>query len=214
MDLTKIDNDFTKDEMKDLDTFVKNGCIGLSEIAGQDIRINNMFSLYMSGRTYIEISKITKTKKNIVYYMSAKFNWYSKRMEYLNSIQDAMVKKITTTRVESINFIANLIQFHHKWYGEKIDKYMETGDNLHIEDMDVKSLGQYFKSIEILEKMLNPSNVNKPGNSGTIININSAGNEINSSDIKDNTIDVEPGAAGDILKKLAKLKDIKKKEKM
>ena len=129
----------------------------------------------MSGKTYIEISKISRVKKDLVLYMAAKMKWYEKRMEYLDDIQKNITKKVTETRVESLNFISSLINMHHKYYGDAINQYLRTGDRDIIDGLDLKQLTQYFKSIEMLEKILNPSNINRSGGSNTTVNINAAG---------------------------------------
>lgn len=211
MDLSKKDNDFQEEEVERINTFVANGCVGLETLAKDEFKITNMFSLYMQGRTYTEISKIAKTKKDLVLYMAAKFNWYEKRMEYLNDIQNKITGKLTTTRIESLNFITNLVQFMHKYYGDEFNNFLMTGDKTIIENLDLKMLGQYFKSIEILEKLLNPANVTRGNGSNTTVNVNAPdGAEIRQVD--DRTLQITPGNTGDILKELSKLKDKKRNE--
>ena len=209
MDLTKIDNDFSEEEVETINTFVENGCIGLATLAKEEHKINNMFGLYMGGKTYIEISKVTKTKKNLVLYMAAKMGWYEKRITYIDEIQKSMTTKIKDIKVKSLNFTADLIEFHHKFYGDRIAQYMATGDRTVIDGLDLKSLNMYFKAIENLEKILNPTNVTRGGGSGATININAAGADVSMSD---DTVEITPGNQGDILKALAKMKDDKKKE--
>lgn len=210
MDLSKIDNDFTDDESQRINTFVSNGLIGLEVVVKDEHKVNSLFSLYMSGKSYEEISKITRVKKDIVLYLAAKMQWYEKRMTYLEDIQKQISKKLTNTRVESLNFIADLISCHHKYYGDEINRFLETNDRTIIENLDMKALGQYFKSIEILEKILNPTNVTPRGSgTGTTININAAGSKIETTD---NTVDITPNNTGDILKALASLKDKSKKD--
>lgn len=210
MDLSKIDNDFTDDEVGRINTYVSNGCIGLEGLVKDEYKVNNLFTLYMTGKTYTEISKICRVKKDMVLYMAAKMRWYEKRMEYLNDIQNNITKKITETRTESLNFIASLISMHHKYYGDAINDYLKTGDRTIIDGLDLKQLTQYFKSIEILEKILNPSNINRSGGSNTTVNINTPGGKIEQ--IDDKTIEITPGNTGDALRALAKLKDEKKEE--
>ena len=72
MDLSKIDNDFTDAEVEKINTFVSNGCVGLETLVKDEYKVNNLFALYMSGKTYIEISKISRVKKDLVLYMAAK----------------------------------------------------------------------------------------------------------------------------------------------
>lgn len=209
MDLSKIDNDFTDIEVEKINTYVSNGCTGLETLVKDEHKVNNLFALYMSGKTYTEISKISRVKKDVVLYMAAKMRWYEKRMEYLDDIQKNITKKVTETRVESLNFISSLINMHHKYYGDAINDYLRTGDRDIVESLDLKQLTQYFKSIELLEKILNPSNVNRGGGSNTTVNINAAGGKIEQVD--DKTIEITSDSTGDILKKLAEIKDSNKK---
>lgn len=210
MDLSKIDNDFTDDEVERINTYVTNGCVGLEGLVKDEHKVNNLFALYMSGKTYTEISKISRVKKDMVLYMAAKMKWYEKRMEYLDDIQSNITKKITETRTESLNFIASLISMHHRYYGDAINDYLRTGDRTIVDGLDLKQLTQYFKSIEILEKILNPANVNRGGGSNTTVNINTPGGKVEQVDEK--TIEITPGNAGDALRALAKLKDEKKEQ--
>lgn len=210
MDLSKIDNDFTDDEVERINTYVSNGCVGLENLVKDEHKINNLFALYMSGKTYTEVSKISRVKKDMVLYMAAKMKWYEKRMEYLDDIQKNITKKITETRTESLNFIASLISMHHRYYGDAINDYLKTGDRTIVDSLDLKQLTQYFKSIEILERILNPVNVNRGSGSNTTVNINTPGGKVEQVD--DRTIEITPGNAGDALRALAELKDRKKDE--
>jgi len=212
MDLNKIDNDFTDDEVERINTFVQNGCVGLEGLVKDEAKVHSLFSLYMSGKTYTEISKISKTKKDLVLYMSAKMRWYEKRMEYLNEIQEKVTGKLKDTRIQSMNFISSLINMHHKYYGDAINQYLATGNRDLIDGLDLKQLTQYFKSLEVLEKILNPTNVKRKGSgSNTTVNINAAGDStVKQTD--DNTIEITSGNSGNILKKLAEIKDEQKKD--
>lgn len=208
MDLSKIDNDFTEEDVKKINAFVSNGSMGLESVVKDEHRVNSLFSLYMAGKTYEEISKICRVKKEIVLYLAAKMTWYEKRMAYLEDIQRQIATKMSNTRIESLNFISDLITCHHKYYGDEINKFLQTNDRTIIDNLDLKALGQYFKSIEILEKILNPSNINRTQSSATI-NINAAGGKIETTE---NTIEITPSTTGDILKALASLKEKKKND--
>lgn len=209
MDVTKIDNDFTDDEVERINKFVQNGCIGLETLVKNEHKVNSLYALYMAGKTYTEISKVSRVKKDLVLYMSAKMRWYEKRMEYLDDIQRNISKELANTQIEGLNFISGLISMHHKYYGDKINEYLTTGDETIIENLDLKQLTHYFKSMDMLEKLLNPANVSRKGSSVNV-NINTTGAEVKNVD--ENTIEVKPGNTASILKSLAELKDKKKSE--
>jgi len=209
MDLAKIENDLEEKEVERVNNYVSNGLVGLESVVKDEHKVNAMFGLYMEGKTYTEISKIARVKKDVVLYLSCKLRWYEKRMEYLDDIQNRMVSTLTTTKVQSLSFIQTLITMHHKYYGEAIEQYLMTGDRDIIDGLDLKQLTQYFKSIEMLERTLNPTNVKTP-KGGTTVNINTAGGEVKQVD--DQTLEITPGVAGDVLRALAKQKDDKKKD--
>lgn len=207
MDLTSIKNDFSDQEKKELETYTQNGCIGLDKIIYDQAKIESMFSLYMSGKTYNEISRITRVKRDIVLYMAAKLRWYDKRTDYLEGVQKEVTKKLISTKIESVNFITDLITAQHKYYGAEIEKFLETGDRTIIDSLDLKQLSQYFKSLEVLEKLVNPSNVKT---SGPTINVNSNDTEVK---VKGTTVEINPNTkTAGILKALADLKKEKEEE--
>ena len=209
MDLTTIDHDFEEKEVEKIKTYVANGLIGLQSVVKDEHKVNAMFGLYMEGKTYTEISKISKTKKDIVLYLSAKLKWYEQRMDYLEDIQSKMVQTLKTTKIQSLSFIQTLITMQHKYYGDVINQYLMTGNRDLIDGLDLKQLTQYFKSIEILERTLNPTNVKSP-KGGTTVNINTQGGTVEQ--IDDKTLEITPGVTGDVLRALAKQKDDKKKD--
>jgi hypothetical protein len=209
MDLKTIDHDFEEKEVEKIKTYVANGLIGLQSVVKDEHKVNAMFGLYMEGKTYTEISKISKTKKDIVLYLSAKLKWYEQRMDYLEDIQSKMVQTLKTTKIQSLSFIQTLITMQHKYYGDVINQYLMTGNRDLIDGLDLKQLTQYFKSIEILERTLNPTNVKSP-KGGTTVNINTQGGTVEQ--IDDKTLEITPGITGDVLRALAKQKDDKKKD--
>jgi hypothetical protein len=203
MDLTNIDHDFTDDEIYKIKTYTQNGMIGLESVVSDETKLHNMFSLYMAGRGYGHIASAVGVKKDIVLYLAAKLRWYEKRIEHINNIQRNVANKIAETKIKSVDFITDLINFHHKYYGESIDKFMLTGDKTIVEDIDMKFLTQYFKSIEVLEKLVNPANVKQS------TNITIKGD----SDVKIDKDSIEISSSTSTGKMLEMLAEIKNKQK-
>ena len=77
MDLNKIDNDFSEEEVERINTFVSNGSIGLDSLVQDEHKVNAIFGLYMAGKTYTEISKISKVlliNRQILQIFKVKYN--------------------------------------------------------------------------------------------------------------------------------------------
>lgn len=197
-------SDFTEEEKQALEDYRKNGCPGLTKLT--DSQAFQWFELYMSGKTYSEIAQITRTKRDLILYVSAKAKWHEHRMRYYGDMANNILQKYEQTRLESVNTVATGISALNKFFGKKFNKYIQTGDESHIEDMDTKLLGQYYKAIESLNKMVGASLDNDPDNpKGPLVNINMTGGKVTQTD--ENTLEIETEKqASDILSILAKKK--------
>ena len=206
MDLETINNDMTDKEKEALVEYVKNGRPGLMKVSDTDVF--NWFSLYMSGKTYVEIAEITNTKKNLVLYMSNKSGWYTKRMEHYQDLADNYIEKIRRTKLDSVNTINTSIAALGKYYGDKFNKFLSTNDKTIIEDMDTKMLAQYYKAIESLEKIIGNSSSAGEGSKNPMININlGAGITLEQKDGE--TLEINDENASRMLSALAKLENKK-----
>jgi hypothetical protein len=148
----KKTDDFTEDDHKSLQDFIKKGCPGLSKVA--DSNTFEWFQLYMSGKSYGEIATSCNTKKELVLYMANKLQWNEKRMSYYSDISSNLIERTKAVKVESASTIATMVSALNQYFGEKFVNYLKTKDASHLEGVDVKLLGQYYKSLEMLDKMM------------------------------------------------------------
>lgn len=196
-------DDLNEEEKKSLLNYIENGCPGLTKL--EDAQVFKWFELYMSGKTYSEIAQITRSKKDLVMYVSYRSKWLEKRTEYFTSITQNMTNKITNIRTESINTVATIVSSLNKYFGKKFDEYLITNDEAIIENIDGKILEKYYKSLEILEKVVNPTSKDSNRSPSPVnINISSGASLQQSSDSSlEISIDDEPS---EILKKMAQQK--------
>lgn len=203
MDLIKYPEDMSIEEHSSLKNYIENGCPGLTKI--DDNIVFTWFELYMAGKSYQEIAQITKSKKDLILYVSHKAKWNDKRMDYYSDIARNLTNKLQKVKLESANTIATAVSAIGKYYNEKFNKFITTNDSNIMESLDTKMLAQYYKSLEMLDKILSPPKEPDDGKKPTVnINVNSAKID----QIDDNTVDITPmdteQAAGDLLKALAK----------
>lgn len=209
MDLIKFSDDMHEDEQKSLQDFISNGCPGLTKI--EDSKVFKWFELYMSGKNYAEISQITKEKKDLIMYIAHKSKWHDKRMQYYSDISMSLTNKLKRVKLESANTVANAISALGKYYNDQFNKYLLTNDKGIIETMDTKTLAQYYKSIEVLDKIITPPTEDTSKQPVVNVNVNS-GTKVEQKD--DQTIEITTeDAAGDLLKALAKYQRSKDKDK-
>lgn len=196
-------DDLNEEERSSLESYIKNGCPGLTKL--EDTQVFKWFELYMSGKTYSEIAVITKSKKDLIVYVAYKSKWLEKRTEYFTSITQNMTNKITNIRAESINTVATIVSSLNKYFGKKFDQYLATNDDSIIENIDSKVLEKYYKSLEILEKVVNPTSKDPNRNPSTPVNINISGASVQQS--SDSSLDISvKDDPSELLKKLAQQK--------
>jgi hypothetical protein len=198
--IVKYQEDFSEEESKELQVFVKNGCPGLTKV--DEAKTFEWFQLYMSGKGYAEISKLCNVKKDLVLYIANKLKWHEKRMSYYSDLSSTLVTKTQAVKVESASTIASMVSALNQYFGEKFINYIRTKDSKHIEGVDPKMLAHYYKSIEVLDKLMGGG---ASGGSNPSVQIN-VGESAKIEQKSDGSVSVTDTSAKDILAALSKYK--------
>ena len=214
MDLVVFPEDMNVEEKASLQDYIKNGCPGLVKVSEDEVFA--WFNLYISGKTYNEIAQITKGKRDLILYVAHRARWHQKRLGHLTDISSHITQKIQKAKLESANTVVNAITSLGKYYDDKFNKFLSTNDKDIIENMDTKMLGQYYKSLEILDKIAPSERESSKDSAQPTVNINIGPSKIKQKD--DNTVDITPEdtdstentkAAKDILRALSQLQKSK-----
>jgi hypothetical protein len=155
----------------------------------------------MSGKSYMEIATLCNTRKDLVLYIANKLKWHEKRMSYYSDLSTTLVSKTQAVKVESASTIASMVSAMNLYFGDKFINYLKTKDSKHIEGIDTKMLTNYYKSLEVLEKLMGGSTDSK----NPSVNIN-VGSSATVEQTNDNTVTVTDNSAKEILSALAKYK--------
>jgi antitoxin component of MazEF toxin-antitoxin module len=158
------ETDITPKELIKVAEFKEAGMPGLASVAQNEVILTKTLELYLSGKTYGEISKIAGVKKDIVLYLAHKFNWYETKMDQL-AILDANIKdRILQANLVNKDFVLQIQQFFLKKIGSKITRYLATGDEEIANKIDGKDLDRYQKYVELLDKLTTekPSTLRQP----------------------------------------------------
>lgn len=198
--------DMTKEEKEVVHLFISNGCPGLLRVQQGDIF--KYFELYMSGKTYAEIAVITKAPKDLIMYLAYKSHWLDHRFKHYENISLNILDKVKQVKLDTANNLVTIINALSKYIDQRYNKFLSTNDGSIIEGVDTKIVSQYYKSIELLEKVLNAdekSDDKKPKQ--PMVNIHmglGAAASITQTDPK--TLEITDQTAGELVKALASLK--------
>ena len=103
----------------------------------------------------------------------------------------------------SQDHLLNLAQMYHKKHGGKIMRYLETNDEAHTDQINLKELDRYMKIVDLIQK----STAEPAKEKGPLIGLN-LGEGATVTRNSDNEIEITPKqkAIGDVLKHYADLR--------
>ncbi|HBI01430.1 MAG TPA: hypothetical protein DDY18_07380 [Flavobacterium sp.] len=204
--LPDLPQDMTKEEKEAVQEFINNGCPGIVRV--QDGDIFKFFQLYMSGKTYAEIATITKAPKDLIMYLAYRSRWMEHRFKHYENISLNILDKIKQVKLDSANNLVTIVKALGQYCEMKYNSFLSTKNQEVIEKIDSKIVTQYFKAIELLDKVLSE----EPGDEetkpkGPLVNVNvglGASATIKQTDAK--TLEITDETAGDLVKALASMK--------
>lgn len=193
--------DISDESMKKVQKFIDLGLPGISRF--NEEQIAKMMELYLSGKTYDQISAIMRIDRITVMYLSYKLNWCSTRKEYVIELNDHMKRRVMEFKLMSQDHLLNLAQMYHKKHGNKILRYLETNNEEHTEQINLKELDRYMKIVDLIQK----STAEAPKEKGPLVGLN-IGDGATITRKGDNELEITPKAKaiGDTLKYYADLR--------
>ena len=204
MELQKYSEDFSKEEKEALEDYIKNGCPSLVSVT--ETKVFEWFELYMSGKSYSEIANITSSKRDLILYVSYKAKWNESRSAYMASLTANLANKIAQTKIESLNTVQTIVSALGKSIEGKMNTYLKTKDEGVINAVSNDDLRNYFKGLDVFEKLI--SEPKESGGKGVTINIG-ADSTITQKD--NNTVEVNTNLShAEKLRKIAEEKRQKK----
>lgn len=201
--------DLSPKDLEDIQEYKNQGFPMIGRITESDIF--RWFELYMSGKQYDEIAKITKHQRIPIIYTSYKQEWFEKRQKHYSELISNLSNRITTIKVNSIDTLATIMMALNKYYNNKFNAYLATNDNTIIDQLDTKLLSHFYKSTELIEKLTGNSDDSRDKPTSPLVNLNFLGGSVQVSDnngIK--PIEITDENAGDFLLALAGEKKSKK----
>jgi len=79
--------------------------------------------------------------------------WDEKRRTYTDDLYAGILNNVRQTQVESIQFVSTLLAAAHKHHGQKLRRYLQTGDEKDLDGMSIDSFRSYKTVAETLLKL-------------------------------------------------------------
>lgn len=157
-----------------------------------------LFSLFLNGRTTEEIRQLNpQFSLGQIVHARLVGEWDRRLTEHLDSLLQRTSMRFQQVQLESINFVSDWISAANKQHGEKIAKYLQTGDAVHLQGIEISSLNQYKTAIELLQTLTGQSRTTKSTKEITVKTEPAVSAPTKAIDVSD------PEVAASILRKLA-----------
>lgn len=131
----------------------------------------SFFSMYLNGYDTKEIFRLNKAfPYESILIAKVTGNWDKEKEDYLSKLQENIKEKLIKAQLESINFLSDLLSATHKKHGDKLKKFLTSGNEKDLEGtMSVDSVSQLLKVVEGLNKI---TGQDRPKANDTTINVN------------------------------------------
>lgn len=140
-------HDLTSQEAERVQRYIEAGTPGVGSI--DDNKLYRIMDLYLSGKTYHSISAAMSINKDMLMYLSYKFNWVTAREEYLNDQQYMVIERLREAKIRSTNFLVDLSYFYQQKIGRHINNFHRTGDIESAEKIDPKDVDKLLKVMDM-----------------------------------------------------------------
>lgn len=114
----------------------------------------NLFELYLNGNSCEDIAKLNK---NFTLGMIARAKvdglWEERRQAHVRSLLEGVRERVQQVQLESVMFSADLLAAANKLYGDRLKRFLQTGDERELGDLSITSLKQYREAVELLMKL-------------------------------------------------------------
>lgn len=193
--------DFTTADLEKINQYMTDGLPGV--MAVDDVKMMRIMDMYLSGKTYRQISTITRIPKVLIMYLSHRFKWFDTRKEYLEDLDKSIRGRLIEAKIINQDFLLQLMHLWQKKIGTKINEYLASGDEQYANQIDLKEVDKYLKTAEMLHRMT----TDPKGEGKSLIGLN-VGDGATITRTGDNEIEITPKkkAIGEMLTELADFK--------
>jgi hypothetical protein len=156
--IQKMNEFLTEEEKACMTIYVESGGMPLSpNLAG------GLYELFLNGSSCMEISKLNKgLAYGAILDSRIRFDWDKNREEYASDLHSKIRDKVIKAQLETTELMTSILTAANKKHGDKIKKYIQTGDESHLDGaLNIDNLNALTKITEGLMKITGQDKVGK-----------------------------------------------------
>lgn len=203
--IVEPENDFSQKDLEVIKAYTDAGLPGIGAIDEQ--KLARVLDMYLSGKTYRQIATTMQVQKQVVLYLSYKFNWFELRKDYLADLEANIRARVLEAKIVNQDFLLQLQQMWQKKIGSNITKYLATDNVDFANAIDLKEVDKYLKTVEMLHRLGATKGEAPADNTRPMVGLN-AGDGVTIVKTGENSLEITPKskAIGDALKQFADMR--------
>jgi hypothetical protein len=113
-----------------------------------------LFQLFLNGKSTDEIHRLNP-QLSLGQIVSARIEgrWDERREEHLDQLLTSTSMRVQQITLETADFVCDLFAVANREHGDKLRRYLQTGDEKELGDFRITSLAGFKTAIEILQKL-------------------------------------------------------------
>lgn len=113
-----------------------------------------LFELYLNGSSCEEIQRLNpNVPLGMIVRARIDGDWDRRLSDYRDRLLTEVRTRVEQVQVESVMFTADMLAAANKMNGDKLKKFIQTGDSRELGDLNITSLKQYRDAVELLLKL-------------------------------------------------------------
>ena len=121
-------------------------------------RVAHFFELFLTGSTCEDIYRLQRGSLplGIIVQACIEHRWFERRDEHIDVLESNVKARVLQTQMEGVNFAADIMAVAHKRFGDRLKRYLMSGDEKELEGLEFlagSSVKSYKEVVELLLKM-------------------------------------------------------------
>lgn len=127
---------------------------GTNKVLIGSVLNTQLFQLYLQGKSLEEIRRINpQLQLGEIVAARVEGRWDDKRDEYLQNLLQSTSERVQQSTLETIDFVRDMLAVAKRQFGDKFQRYLQTGDEKELGEFKIESLTQLKAAIEALQKL-------------------------------------------------------------
>ena len=118
-----------------------------------------LYKLFLNGNTCDDIQRLNpNVPLGMIVRARVDGLWDQRRDRHVATLFEEVRARVQQVQMESVMFTSDLLAAANKQFGDKLKKYIQTGDPRELGDLNINSLKQYRDAVDLLLKLTGQSN--------------------------------------------------------